>query len=214
MQSCTRQQPTAAYRAWCGIVYARLFLCELLPTVDRCIYLDSDMLIRKSIHELWTADLGGKKLGMVMGVVPEYGFNSGVIVFDFSAMRKDVGLLQRLREFMRKNAKSFLLPDQTVINRFFAKDICGLPLTYNYPPCPSSLGTDLKTLNDAHIWHFYNQPVKPVRFDDQGRALVVWNAELDLMFEEFKALQYGNEEKRNGSCADTSGADTVRPTAQ
>lgn len=199
MQSCTKQNPGSQARAWCGIVYARLFLCNMLPSLDRCIYLDTDMLIRGSLHELWNTDLQGKKMGLVMGIVPEYGFNSGVIVFDFAEMRKDADLYKRLCEFMQKNARNFLLPDQTVINRFFANDICPLPFIYNYPPCPAQMGTDLVNLNKAVVWHFYNQSVKPFRFDDQGRALVVWNAELDTALEEIKdhSLPCGNTCKAN-----------------
>lgn len=203
MQSCTKQNPSSQSRAWCGIVYARLFLCNMLPTIERCIYLDTDMLIRGSLHELWAIDLQGKKLGLAMGIVPEYGYNSGVIVFDFVAMRKDTGLYRRLCDFMQKHARNFLLPDQTVINRFFANDICPIPFAYNYPPCPGSQGFDTANLHKAVIWHFYNQTVKPYRLDDQGRALVVWNAELDLMQEELRAnaLHGGNESTANESTA-------------
>ena len=38
--------------------YYRLFLPELLDNVSKVLYLDPDILVRRSIHELWETDLG------------------------------------------------------------------------------------------------------------------------------------------------------------
>lgn len=174
MQAYSKQRPDSPFRAWCGVVFARLYLARYLPKVDRVLYLDADTLIRGPLNELFSWDLKGKIFGMVPGIVPEYGYNSGVMVMDLKRMR-DEDVFPAMDEHIAKYARAYKCHDQTVINRHFANEITPVDFKYNYPPMPGQLGTDRKMLVSAVIWHFYNQQVKPVRMDDQGFALVEWN---------------------------------------
>ncbi len=45
--------------------YFRLFSTELLPELDKAIYLDCDILVRGSLKELWNMDMGGNYLAAV-----------------------------------------------------------------------------------------------------------------------------------------------------
>lgn len=176
-QQFTRSDPRSTSRPWGGIVFARIWLPLLLPNVAKCVYLDADTMCRAPIAELAATDLGGKWLGMNMGSVPEYGYNSGVMVMDLSAMREDKDLYQRLGKFMAENTRGFYCPDQTTINRFFAGKIADIPREWNYPPTP---GCADPAMGKAKLWHFYNGHQKPHRLDgdDAGRALLIWNNEL------------------------------------
>ena len=176
-QQFTKHDPRSAARPWGGIVFARIWLPLLMPDVKRCVYLDADTMCRAPIAELAATDLGGKWLGMNMGSVPEYGYNSGVMVMDLAAMREDKTLYQRLDAFMKANTRGFYCPDQTTINRFFAGKIADIPREWNYPPTP---GAADPAMGKAKLWHFYNGHQKPYRIasDDAGRALVEWNNQL------------------------------------
>ncbi|MGM9863771.1 MAG: glycosyltransferase [Lepagella sp.] len=173
LQQFTKYQPAGMARTWNGIVFARLYIAKFLPALDKCIYLDSDTLVRRSLHELWRADLGGKMFGMAMGCVPEYGYNSGVMVMDLEKIRGFDGIWGRLEAYMRSYARTFFLPDQTTINRFFAPEITPIDGKWNY--CPTPGNRDIRGADAAAIWHFYNQPQKPLRFDEVGQTLVAWN---------------------------------------
>jgi len=176
LQSFTRHRPESVARPWSGIVYARLFLPWYLPeSIDKILYIDIDTLIRGSLDELYNTDLKNNPLGMVMGVVPEYGYNSGVILFDLKKIRSMPNVKDELIDHLRKYSIRYFLPDQTTINRFYANQITDLDFKYNYPPAPGTLGSDLINLGNAVIWHFYNQSTKPFVFDDQGISLVEWN---------------------------------------
>lgn len=51
---------------WPKVVYARLLLTELLPDdIERVIYLDCDMMVRRPIEQLYHADLAGQPLAAV-----------------------------------------------------------------------------------------------------------------------------------------------------
>ena len=173
-QQFTRHDPKSASRPWGGIVFARIWLPLFLPDCDRCIYLDADTMVRAPVSALWNTCLGGNLLGMDMGSVPEYGYNSGVMLMDLKAMREEPDLYKRLGEFMAKNTRGFYCPDQTTINRFFAGRIFEIGREWNYPPTPGCADPAMGT---AKIWHFYNGHQKPYRIagDDAGRALVEWN---------------------------------------
>jgi lipopolysaccharide biosynthesis glycosyltransferase len=174
-QQFTRHDPRSAARPWGGIVFARIWLPLLLPNVDRCCYLDADTMCRAPIADLCNVELPeGKWLGMNIGSVPEYGYNSGVMVMDLKAMREDKTLYQRLGEFMAQHTRSFHCPDQTTINRFLADKITDIGREWNYPPTPGAADPAMLT---AKLWHFYNGTQKPYRIaaDDAGRALVEWN---------------------------------------
>lgn len=173
-QQFTTHDPRSAARPWGGIVFARIWLPLLLPNVDRCCYLDADTMCRAPIAELAATDLKGKWIGMNVGSVPEYGYNSGVMLMDLKAMREDNTLYQRLGEFMAQYTRSFHCPDQTTINRFFADRIEEIGREWNYPPTPGAADPAMLT---AKLWHFYNGHQKPYRIaaDDFGRALVAWN---------------------------------------
>jgi lipopolysaccharide biosynthesis glycosyltransferase len=82
--------------------YARIFMGDILQTLDRFIYLDCDLLIRSSISELWMTDLQDKIIGAVKDPTPlsleryltlgipssnEY-FNSGVLLIDAKKWRE------------------------------------------------------------------------------------------------------------------------------
>lgn len=176
-QQFTRQDPRSDTRPWGGIVFARIWLPLFLQDVARCVYLDADTLCRAPISDLAATDLNGKWLGMNVGSVPEYGYNSGVMVMDLAAMREDKSLYQRLDKFMRENTRGFLCPDQTTINRFFAGKIADIGREWNYPPTQGASDPAMQT---AKLLHFYNGGTKPYRIagDDAGRALVEWNNQL------------------------------------
>ena len=165
-------------RGWPGIVYARLWLSDILPNLHRVIYLDTDTMVRGSLKELWNTDLKGNVYGMVHGTIPEYGYNSGVILMDLDAIRADNDNYKKLTAFMSQNSAKFYCPDQTTINRFYAGRILELPLKWNYGPMNMRRGDP--AMRDAVIWHFYNTKQKPFRIDsdDFGVALLEWNRQL------------------------------------
>lgn len=174
MQQFTKQNANSVARAWCGIVFARLWLAKHLPLEDRCLYLDSDTMVRGDLSDLYSTDLNGKSYGMVMGCIPEYGYNSGVILMNLKKLRDD-NKWDKLNEHLAKYARTYFLPDQTVINRFYKDDIFELPLKYNYPPNMDRPALKDDDCSKAVIWHFYNGGTKPVQFTQADWCKVEWN---------------------------------------
>ena len=84
-------------------MWYRIFLPELLPQLDRVLYLDADTLIVDSLAPLWATDLEGAYLAAVTNVFqsnhvhrpaelglagPHVYFNSGVLLMNLADMRR------------------------------------------------------------------------------------------------------------------------------
>lgn len=125
----------------------RLFIGEVLPDkVERCIYLDCDTVVVRSLEKLWRADLCGAVIGAVqeptiyrkvkeaigLGEDEPY-YNAGMLLVDLRAWRQaDAG--RRMMEFYGEKNGRLLANDQDVINGTLKGSIRTLPPKYNFFP--------------------------------------------------------------------------------
>lgn len=120
--------------------YARLFVSSYLPeTLSRVLYLDCDIIIRQSIHQLWNLDLNGKTIGALMDAFSKYYraninleandimFNSGVMLIDLDQWRRDK-VEDKLIEFINLKHGWIQQADQGVLNAVLSRD------TYCFEP--------------------------------------------------------------------------------
>jgi lipopolysaccharide biosynthesis glycosyltransferase/predicted O-methyltransferase YrrM len=159
-----------------GTVWAKVDMMKCLP-VQRVLYLDADVLVRKDLRELWNTDLSGRSVaaahdvGYPMGHsgVPrgEY-FNAGVLLVDLARARST---LQELDTCCREMAHS-KYRDQDALNVHFKIDWVALSLGWNaqglgtYAGC-ASVDRDklcLKEMEDPAIVHFTGPVHPPVEF--------------------------------------------------
>ena len=112
--------------------YAQIrLLADIYPLPESLIYIDCDVLFSGDVGELWDVELSGHHLAAVRDyygrcfIYPNY-VNSGVMLWDLGAMRRD-GVLSRARQ--RVYAKKMLLPDQTALNMAAKKKY--LPRRFN-----------------------------------------------------------------------------------
>jgi lipopolysaccharide biosynthesis glycosyltransferase len=119
-----------AEHRYTGAMWYRLFLPELLPDVDRVLYLDADTLAVDDLGPLWDTDLSGHWVAAVTNVFepwsagrpaelglagPEAYFNSGVLLLNLAEIRRD-GRDEDLLAFARDRAHGLLWPDQDTLN--------------------------------------------------------------------------------------------------
>ncbi len=108
----------------------RLFLPELLPDVERVLYLDADLIVLEPVAPLWDIDFGDNLLAAVSNVLePRYAdrprelgipdsqgyFNAGVLLFNLDLMRRERSS-QELQEYAREHAGQLLWRDQDALN--------------------------------------------------------------------------------------------------
>ncbi|OQQ78755.1 glycosyltransferase [Ligilactobacillus salivarius] len=138
--------------------YYRFILADLLPSLDRIIYLDVDTLALGDLTELWRTDLEGKFMGVVkdvFNVAPKIVserksyFNSGMLLMDLNLFRK-YDICSDLVDFAIDVAEYCEYGDQDILNYYFIDGYKLLDIKWN---CGREFLEDRE--KEVGIVHFY-----------------------------------------------------------
>ena len=122
--------------------YYRLLFADLLPaSVKRLIYLDSDVIVRHAIEDLWAVDLGAHSTGAVfnpralnfrqMSLRREADyFNAGVLILDLNKWREQQ-IHRRALTFAAVFPGKLVCADQDALNHVLAGAWTRLDLRWN-----------------------------------------------------------------------------------
>ena len=108
--------------------YYKLKFPTFLPDVKRAIYLDCDVVVDTSLHELFEIDMqnyaiaGVKDINKGMIKKNFHYVNAGVLLMDFENFRKQK-LEQKFDEYTKKNSKSIKMGDQEILNAVLKNNI-------------------------------------------------------------------------------------------
>ncbi|HFU3800093.1 TPA: glycosyltransferase [Streptococcus suis] len=132
--------------------YFRYYLAEYFKE-ERALYLDSDIIVRGDISDLFTLDLADSPLAAVNNLAPqgfyEEGFNSGVLLIDCQKWRAEQ-TAQKLLELTREHHLT-AYGDQGILNMHFKDRWLPLSKEYNFMVGPDQM---------AHFhgnWDYYQQ---------------------------------------------------------
>lgn len=129
-------------------MYYRLLACKVLPQdLDRILYLDPDTLIINPIRELYDLDVDGylfaaayhdkitvKEINKLRfnAYDLEVYYNSGVLLMNLELQREKI-CEQEIFDFVEKNRKRLIMPDQDTLNALYSKEIKSVDeKLYNY----------------------------------------------------------------------------------
>lgn len=154
--------------------YYRYLLPEILVDCDKVIYLDSDLLIRCDVTELWDIDVSQHYLAGVNEIdiinrfpdhklklgfdLDELFINVGVLICNLQKMRQDK-ITHHLFTETERLKDIILFQDQDVINVALKGKIADLPLAYNYTV--EAMEKDLLSLDEIKVIHYNSQIAKP-----------------------------------------------------
>jgi lipopolysaccharide biosynthesis glycosyltransferase len=156
--------------------YGRFALPEALAAEDRVISLDSDTLVRRSLHPLYALDMGGAPLAAARDeMFPTTGqamprmveacgmrgdepyLNSGVLVMDLNAWRKR-HLSDTLVEHCVTHADPSKYHDQDSINALLGSECAVLPPAWNAQVGPRVIRmreqSSAPHWSHPAVWHF------------------------------------------------------------
>lgn len=167
------------------VMWFRALLPDLLPDVDRVLYLDADTLVVDGLAELFTMPLGTAGIAAADNVlepthrdrVAALGlegahayFNSGVLLLDLAQLRRD-GRMQQVLQVARERADELVWPDQDALNLVFASTREALHPRWNAqnslsvwrPWAEEVFGVERvdEALSDPAIVHFEGPGQKP-----------------------------------------------------
>ncbi|MBO4534594.1 MAG: CDP-glycerol glycerophosphotransferase family protein, partial [Clostridia bacterium] len=154
-------------------IYYRLFMPYVMDEYDRMVYLDCDLVLEKDVALLCNTDIGDNYLGVVRDIgmiIYKYNtsevqylpegyfqkalpnvdidtyFNSGVLVMNLQAFRRDFTLAHLINE---TNNKYYLYPDQDGLNNIANEKKYQLALGWN--TMPYNLGTRSRAYIDRYL---------------------------------------------------------------
>ncbi len=133
-----------------GTLY-RIFVPEVMPSIEKVIYLDCDIIVNLYIKELWDIGLEGKSLAgvkdcicymfssyssraiqikLIGGNIRSY-INAGVSVMDLDKFRELGSFSSIAIDWMLRHAHLDLFPDQDALNAIFFNDIKYIDAKFN-----------------------------------------------------------------------------------
>lgn len=125
---------------WCMASPSALFkflIPQVFPQLNRILYLDTDLIVRKNISSFFNTILDGVYLCAIPDfwiLLPNregYCFNSGVMLMNLQKMRID-NITEKLIE-AKRNSSNFDLMDQNIFNSICDKVILN-DCKYNFAP--------------------------------------------------------------------------------
>lgn len=125
----------------------RLMLPEILPNLDKIIYLDADLFVNRDIKELWDVDIREYCLAGVIDegvdihnyprilnkypkIKKESYFNAGVLYINLKKLREFGNLKKLVVDFLVENPEAGL-PDQDALNVIFHNKVLYLDGSWN-----------------------------------------------------------------------------------
>lgn len=165
--------------------YLRIFLPEILPeSVEKVLYLDCDLVVRRDIAPLWSRELGLEVLAaarnpffvrhgdLEMPPGADY-FNAGVLLINLKRWRQLDGTARLIR-FIEAHHDHLWAHDQDALNAVFCGRISELAPQWNFQTSmlwcePEALSLNYagfrRLLQDPAIVH-YTTPSKPWHFNN------------------------------------------------
>jgi len=145
-----------------SVVYFRLLLPRLLPRLSRVLYLDSDLLVRDDLAQVWDAPLDGKPIAAVRDVllsttlsaIPHHDelrlnpdapyFSSALMLMDLDRWRGE-SIGERTIEFIAAHPEAIRWWDQDGLNAVLNGEWTQLDPTWNvYAEAARLLGWEPK----------------------------------------------------------------------
>lgn len=126
----------------------RILLPDLLPEMEKIIYLDADILAARDIKELWETNISEHCLAAVPDmltshheaysipiqkkeILPEQYFNSGILYLNLNKIRERGDLLNATLDYIERTPETDLL-DQDALNYVFRDSTLLLDESWNY----------------------------------------------------------------------------------
>lgn len=160
-------------------MYYRLLCPWLLPSEERVLYLDPDIIVNDSLRSLWEMELDGALLAAArdrtieaLGSRTKYKlkkdsvyFNSGVLLMDLKRMREEIKR-EEVRALMIDRKEDLEFPDQDMLNLLCEDRFKLIENAYNLAPIFLYPKEYLGTLSKKRTKHFakivhYAGPKKP-----------------------------------------------------
>ena len=148
-----------------SIVFARLFIPEILKNEEKAIYLDCDIVVLKPLEKLYEMSLENKSIGVILDGKKDQKsslsrlnlsldrtyFNAGVMVMDLKKLRENSKFLKTI-DYCLNPDRELQLNEQDALNIIFENDYMTNDIFWNYTHGNSEENSYIE--NEIGIIHF------------------------------------------------------------
>lgn len=124
--------------------YFRFLIPQLEPMLDKALYLDSDIVVRHELKDLWNHDIANAAIGVVPGSdndkIQHFNrlnydknkgyFNAGVLLMNLKYWREH-HVFERLMTYVKDAGDNLKWQDQDALNYILQDEKSYLPIKYN-----------------------------------------------------------------------------------
>ena len=187
--------------------YYRLILPDILPNIDKIIYLDGDTIIFDDLKEMYDINMDNYYYKGFLDINDRFNLKidnyicAGVLLINLEILRKD-DIVNKMYDFMIKNNKNLYFHDQSIINGVCSKKIGILPpkfgiFNYNnleilYKKTKKGYKYKKFKYSNEQLKNAYFHPtilhcvVKPWKNKNYARKIWLYFAEKTLYYNEIK----------------------------
>ena len=125
------------------MTYARILIPDILPYIDKAIFIDSDTIVRTDISKLFEIDVENYYFAMVEDACGKNNsktlwgdssilyFNCGIMLINSKKLRED-RYLNLMEQQIQQNKDKYIICDQDVLNDTFKGRILPLNIGWNF----------------------------------------------------------------------------------
>lgn len=137
--------------------YYRLMIADILPkNINKVIYLDSDIVVKSSLEELYQVNVDNYFLA-AQGARKKRYFNSGVMVLNLEQWRNEK-ISTKVLDWARENKEKLRFWDQTALNNIIGSNFVTIERKWNMEVDLTRKKTDklnnTSDFDNAKIIHF------------------------------------------------------------
>ena len=163
---------------WSTVIYYRILLPDLLPKLNRILYLDTDTFVYKDLTKIYNYNLTGKYYIGMLEPWKNYYFdkynikmnnflNTGVLLCNLDELRKG-NISEKMKDFLNKNNEILQCPINEALNfvaheknEYFNEEyvtmaFCNREKAYDYSRLTKGRFNDTKVVHsyeDPYIYH-------------------------------------------------------------
>ena len=165
--------------------YYRILIPNFIPhEVNKILYLDCDIIVKKDLSDMWNTDISNYYLAAVENQYPtdykslgllksdDY-FNAGVMLVNIESWR-NMNVTRQCFEFLKKYPEAIRFWDQDVLNAVIKGLWYHLPSTYNFESSRITFKHSKPNQKTPHIIHFFDKHHRPWLFITTGNKMEYW----------------------------------------
>lgn len=140
-------------------VLCKLEIYNILKDLDKIIFLDSDVIVRRSLYDFFNTNIDNYSILAATSARKKGYFNSGVMMLNLKRLR-DINIDIKFLEYCNSVKEISILLDQEILNNVLGNDVLFTEQFYNCV-CTKKSHYKYNNIEQIYIIHYAGHGCKP-----------------------------------------------------